>query len=133
MRTPKGLKKLSFILIALFTVGALQLMAHHSFAMFDTTNKDRFVAWLVTKLLPRLKRGDILLMDNLGAHKGPRVDFWCKHFGVRLMYLPPYSHDLNPIEPAWALQKQHVRKHAPRTSTDLASVGHQAMFDGRTV
>ncbi|MBL8952691.1 MAG: transposase, partial [Myxococcaceae bacterium] len=46
--------------------------------------------------------------------------------GVRLMYLPPYSHDLNPIEPAWALQKQHVRKHAPRTSTDLVRVAHRA-------
>ena len=38
--------------------------------MFESTNKDRFIAWLVTKLLPRLRRGDILLMDNLGAHKG---------------------------------------------------------------
>ncbi len=57
--------------------------------MSETTNKDGFVTWLVTKLLPRLKRGDILLMDNLGAHKGPRVDFWCKRFGVRLIYLPP--------------------------------------------
>src|SRR5436309_16080900 len=41
--------------------------------MFASTNKERFVSWLATKLLPRLQRGDILLMDNLGAHKGPRV------------------------------------------------------------
>ena len=94
--------------------------------MFASTNKDRFISWLVTKLLPRLKRGDILVMDNLSAHKGPRVDYWCRHFGVRLMYLPPYSHDFNPIEPGWALQKQHVRKLAPRTAVDLVRVAHRA-------
>jgi transposase len=94
--------------------------------MFASTNKDRFVAWLVRKLLPRLQRGDILVMDNLGAHKDPRVSLWCRHLGVRLIYLPPYSHDFNPIEPGWALQKQHVRKHAPRTPSDLIRVAHRA-------
>lgn len=94
--------------------------------MFDTTNKDRFVSWLVTKLLPRLKRGDILLMDNLKAHKDPRVKYWCRHFGVRVIYLPPYSHDFNPIEPCWGLQKQYVRKHAPRTPSALVRVARRA-------
>ncbi len=94
--------------------------------MFDTTNKDRFVAWLVTKLLPRLTRGDILVLDNLNARHDPRVKFWCKHFGVRLLYLPPYSHDFNPIEPGWGHQKQYVRKHAPRTSDALVRVARRA-------
>ena len=64
--------------------------------MFDTTNKDRFLAWLVHKLLSRLNRGDTLVLDNLKAHHDARVKAWCKHFGVRLLYLPPYSHDFNP-------------------------------------
>ncbi len=70
--------------------------------MFETTNKDRFVAWLVTKLLPQLTRGDALVLDNLKARHDPRVRCWCKQFGVRLLYLPPYSHDFNPIEPGGA-------------------------------
>jgi transposase len=94
--------------------------------MFASTNKDRFVSWLVTKLLPRLKRGDILVLDNLSAHKDPRVKFWCRYFGVRLIYLPPYSHDFNPIETGWGLQKQYVRKHAPRTQADLVRAARRA-------
>lgn len=94
--------------------------------MFDTTNKDRFVAWLITKLLPRLRPGDILVLDNLGAHKDPRVKYWCGCFGVQLLYLPPYSHDFNPIEAGWAVQKQYVRKHAPRTPTDLVRIARRA-------
>lgn len=50
--------------------------------MFNTTNKDRFVGWLVHKLLPRLKRGDILVLDNLKAHHDKRVKPWCKLFGA---------------------------------------------------
>jgi len=96
--------------------------------MFATTNKDRFVAWLVTKLLPRLKRGDVLVLDNLTAHHDVRVRSWCKTFGVRVLYLPPYSPDFNPIEPGWALQKQHVRRHAPRTRTALLRIARRARF-----
>lgn len=94
--------------------------------MFDSTNKDRFVSWLVTKLLPRLRPRDILVLDNLGAHKDPRVQYWCRRFGVQLIYLPPYSHDFNPIEPGWALQKQYVRKHAPRNPFDLLRIARRA-------
>jgi transposase len=94
--------------------------------MYATANKDRFVGWLVTKLIPRLKWGDILVMDNLPAHKDPRVRHWCKVFGVRLKYLPPYSPDFNPIESGWALQKQHVRRHGPRTSAALLRIARRA-------
>ncbi len=94
--------------------------------MFDNTNKVRFVGCLVSKLLPRLKGGDILVLDNLKAHHDSRVELWCNHFGVRLLYLPPYSYDFNPIESGWALQKQYVRKYAPRTATDLVRVARRA-------
>jgi transposase len=95
-------------------------------AMFASTNAERFVAWLVTHLLPRLKKGDVLVMDNLSAHHDERVQLWCKRFGVRLIYLPPYSHDFNPIEPGWAHQKQYVRRYAPRDKTALVRVARRA-------
>jgi transposase len=96
--------------------------------MFATTNSERFVDWLSSRLLPRLERGDVLVMDNLNAHKDGRVAAACKAVGVRVIYLPPYSPDFNPIEPAWALQKQHVRKHAPRCPNMLRRIARRARF-----
>jgi transposase len=96
--------------------------------MFATTNGDRFVTWLTQRLLPRLRPGDVLILDNLPAHHNARVAPACRAHRVRLLYLPPYSPDLNPIEPAWALQKQHVRKHAPRTADHLRRVARRARY-----
>lgn len=95
---------------------------------FATANADRFVAWLTRHLLPRLHRGDVLVMDNLRAHHDRRVRPACRRHGIDVVYLPPYSPDLNPIEPGWALQKQQVRKHAPRTATDLRRVARRARY-----
>ena len=96
--------------------------------MFASTNKPRFVKWLRSKLLPRLKRGDVLVLDNLQAHHDDRVAILCEARGIRVIYLPPYSHDFNPIESGWALQKQHVRKHAPRDRITLRRVARRARF-----
>jgi transposase len=96
--------------------------------MFASTNRARFVDWLANKLLPRLRRGDVLLLDNLSAHHDPRVAPLCAARGVRVIYLPPYSHDYNPIEPGWALQKQQVRRFAPRDAASLRRVARRARF-----
>ena len=96
--------------------------------MFASTNKERFVAWLARKLLPLLRRGDVLVLDNLSAHHDARVQPLCAACGVRVIYLPPYSHDFNPIELGWGLQKQQVRRHAPRTPVDLRRVARRARF-----
>jgi transposase len=93
-----------------------------------STNKEHFVSWLKKRLLPRLGRGDVLVMDNLSAHHDPRVVAACAAHGIRVLYLPPYSPDLNPIEPGWALQKQVVRKVAPRTPDALRRVARRARF-----
>ena len=69
---------------------------------------------MLSMLLPKLKRGDVVVMDNLRAHHDPRVEPACTARGVRVIYLPPYSPDFNPIESGWALQKQYVRRIAPR-------------------
>lgn len=96
--------------------------------MFDTANSERFVHWLTSRLLPKLKRGDVLVMDNLPAHHDRRVRAACAARGVRVIYLPPYSPDLNPIESGWALQKQHVRKWAPRDGSTLRRVARRARY-----
>jgi transposase len=96
--------------------------------MFATANADRFVEWLRTKLLPKLRHGDVLVLDNAKAHHDPRVVPLCAARGVRVIYLPPYSPDFNPIEPGWALQKQHVRKHAPRDPFALRRIARRARY-----
>ncbi len=94
--------------------------------MFETTNADRFVCWLRGRLLPKLHAGDVLVMDNLAAHHDARVPKLAAAKGVEILYLPPYSPDLNPIEPAWALQKQFVRARAPRDSARVRVIAQRA-------
>jgi transposase len=76
----------------------------------------------------KLSRGDILVLDNLSAHHDSRGKPLCRTHGVRVIYLPPYSHDFNPIELAWGLQKQHVRRHAPRHPMALRRVARLARY-----
>jgi hypothetical protein len=83
--------------------------------MFATANADRFVAWLTRHLLRKLRGSDVLVMDNLPAHPRSASGPACRHRRIRVLYLPPYSPDLNPNEPGWALQEQQVWKHGPRT------------------
>ena len=99
--------------------------------MFATANKDRFVEWVRSKLLPKLKPGDVIVLDNLRAHHDPRVRAICKRRGVRVIYLPPYSPDFNPIEPGWALQKQHVRRYGPRDPQQLRRLARRARYSVR--
>jgi transposase len=96
--------------------------------VFAATTGDLFVSWLKRSLLPKLDAGDVLVMDNLAAHHDPRVRPVCREHGVRVVYLPPYSPDLNPIEPGWALQKQFVRKYAPRNPIALRRIARRARF-----
>jgi hypothetical protein len=63
-------------------------------------------------LVGKLRAGDIVLMDNLAAHKAQRVRELIEAAGATLRFLPPYSHDYNPIEAAWALIKKRIRSVA---------------------
>jgi transposase len=78
--------------------------------------------------VPKLKRGDVVVMDNATAHHDPRVRSVLAAAGVRLLYLPPYSPDFNPIEPAWAIVKKHIRACAPRIAAALRRVARRARF-----
>jgi len=89
-------------------------------------NKETFVRWVRRRLAPRLRRHDIVVMDNLRAHKDPRVRLAIEARGARLRLLPPYSPDLSPIEPGWGLIKKHIRRVAPRTPAALRRTVHHA-------
>ena len=74
-----------------------------------------FLAWVAQMLVPTLRPGDIVVMDNLPAHKQPGVRAAIKAAGAELRYLPPYSPDLNPIEMAFSKLKALLKKAAART------------------
>jgi len=78
-------------------------------------NGQSFTAWVEQFLVPTLNPGDIVIMDNLGSHKGAAVRDAIRSVGARLLFLPPYSPDLNPIEQVFAKLKLLLRKAAERS------------------
>jgi transposase len=78
-------------------------------------NGESFLAYVEQVLVPALKPGDIVIIDNLGSHKGKAVRRAIRAAGAKLFFLPPYSPDLNPIEQAFAKLKTLLRKAAERT------------------
>jgi len=82
-------------------------------------NAALFEEWLENCLVPTLSKGDVVVMDNLSAHKRPRVEEMIEAVGAELRYLPPYSPDMNPIEKAFSKLKAHLRKIAERTVAAL--------------
>ncbi|MCP5067870.1 MAG: IS630 family transposase [bacterium] len=94
--------------------------------IWKAANTERFTAWVRKYLAPRLRRGDIVIMDNLRAHKGAEVQRLVESRGASIKFLPPYSPDLNPIESAWALGKKRLKKIAPRTPRALRLASHRA-------
>jgi transposase len=78
-------------------------------------NGEAFQAYVDQVLVPELRPGDIVIMDNLGSHKGGTVRAAIEAVGAKLLYLPPYSPDFNPIENAFSKLKALLRKAAERT------------------
>jgi transposase len=81
-------------------------------------NGASFTAYVGQLLVPTLKPGDIVVMDNLGSHKGRAVRAAIRAAGAKLFFLPPYSPDLNPIEQVFAKLKTLLRSAAERTVED---------------
>jgi transposase len=91
------------------------------FVLDGPINRHAFEIYVEKVLVAELRPGDIVIMDNLSSHKGPRVREMIEAAGARLLYLPPYSPDFNPIENAFAKLKAHLRKAAERTVEGLWS------------
>ena len=84
--------------------------------LFDgAINAQRFLAYVEQTLVPTLKPGDVVVLDNLGSHKGKAVRQAIRAAGAHLIFLPKYSPDLNPIEQVFAKLKTLLRKKAART------------------
>ena len=91
------------------------------------TNKDIFHAYVEHILLPTLKTGDIVVMDNLSAHKNQKVRDMIESVGAQLWFLPPYSPDLNPIEKMWSKIKAILRTLKARTEKSLINAIAKAL------
>jgi transposase len=78
-------------------------------------NGESFLAYVEQILVPSLRPGDIVIIDNLGSHKGKAVRHTIRAAGAKLFFLPPYSPDLNPIEQVFAKLKTLLRNAAERT------------------
>ena len=99
-----------------------------SLAVECATDREVFEACYVEKMLaPSLGPGQVVVMDNLSAHKGERVRELVEERGAELLYLPPYSPDLNPIEEAFAKIKSLLRKAEARTREALVEAMGQAL------
>jgi transposase len=96
--------------------------------VFDgAINGARFLAWVEQGLAPTLQKGDVVVLDNLKAHKVKGVREAIEAAGAQLRYLPPYSPDLNPIEQAFAKLKALLRTAARRTVDALWRAIGQAL------
>lgn len=101
-------------------VGALRLSGMTAPMVLDgPMNGAWFLAYVQQVLAPTLKPGDVVIMDNLAAHKSTPVRDAIEAVGARLLFLPPYSPDLNPIENAFSKLKALLRKAAARSIEQL--------------
>ncbi len=98
-----------------------------SMTVESATDGDVFLAYLEQVLCPRLRPGQVVVMDNLSAHKVPGVRERIAAVGAELLYLPPYSPDFNPIEQCWAKVKQSLRSAKARTLDVLQDAVAQAL------
>ena len=103
-------------------VGALTVRGFVAPMVVDgAVSGDVFLAYAEQVLVPELRRGDVVVMDNLSSHTLAAVRVAVEGAGCRLLYLPPYSPDLNPIENAFSKLKSLLRTAAERTVDGLWS------------
>jgi transposase len=97
-------------------IAALRVDGLHAPAVFDgPLDNPTFLAYVEQVLVPALRPGDVVVLDNLAIHKQPAVETAIAGVGARLRFLPPYSPDLNPIELAFAKLKAFLRAARPRS------------------
>ncbi len=101
-------------------VGALRSTGFIAPLVVDgAVNGELFLAYVRQHLVPELRRGDVVVMDNLGSHTAAGVRSAVEAAGCRLLLLPPYSPDLNPIENAFSKLRRLLRSAAERTVDGL--------------
>lgn len=123
-RAPKGERAVGSVPINygknLTLIGALSVNGLEALMTIEgATDGEVFRAYVEQGLCPTLKAGDVVIMDNLGAHKVKGIRAAIESQGAEVIYLPPYSPDLNPIEKCWSKLKQAVRALDARTREAL--------------
>ena len=104
----------------LTTLGAMSLRGiDAAMTIASPTDGDVFAAYVEQALCPKLQPGDVVILDNLSAHKVVGIRERIEARGAQLIYLPPYSPDLNPIEKAWSKFKQFLRSAKARSQEAL--------------
>jgi len=94
----------------------------HAPAVFDgPIDAPTFLAYVEQVLVPTLRRGDVVVLDNLAVHKQPEIISAIERAGARVRFLPPYSPDFNPIEQAFAKLKAFFRAQRPRNFEDVCA------------
>lgn len=97
-----------------------------------TANTALFLFWLENILLPTLIAGQVVIMDNCSIHKSPKVKELIESVGCRLVYLPTYSPDLNPIENYWAVMKNQIKKQRHRFENFMDNIDSVLMNPKRS-
>jgi transposase len=121
-KTPHGHWKV------LSTIAAMTVHGMLGYGTFDgATDTDTFVAFVRDGLAPRLVPGQVVVLDDLPAHKSPKVDALVEAAGARVLRLPPYSPDFNPIEMAISKVKSILRATGARTVESLIDAIGRAM------
>ncbi len=120
--TPQGHWKVLTVLGAMSTRGIVASMTIES-----PTDGDIFLAYVEQVLCPKLKPGDVVILDNLSAHKVAGAREHIQAAGAELVYLPPYSPDFNPIELAWSKFKQYLRAAKARSAEALEGAVSDAL------
>lgn len=87
-----------------------------------TCDTDLFKFWLKEELLPNLTPGQVLILDNANFHKSTEIRKLVESYGCEILYLPPYSPDLNPIEKYWANMKTKIREILPTVTSLSAAI-----------
>ena len=101
-------------------IGALGLEGvRASFTVEGATDTDVFRIFVSEVLAPALRFGDVVIWDNLPAHKNRAIEVLVEQAGARVLRLPPYSPDFNPIESCWSKVKEHLRSAGARTREAL--------------
>ena len=109
-------------------LSAMRLDGQFACRMYEGgTTKDRFLEYLREDLVPSLREGDIVVMDNLRAHHTKGVEELLRSVGAVPLYLPPYSPDLNPIEKMWSKMKSILRKLRVRSAALLPDAVREAL------
>jgi len=122
MGAPHGHWKTTTFVAGLTTRGMIA-----PFVLPGAINGEAFETYVEKVLVPELRPGDIVVLDNLSSHKGPRARDLIEAASASLLFLPPYSPDFNPIENAFSKLKTMLRKAAERTVEGLwAAIGRIA-------